>query len=112
MLLYLEEVLALLAGQDYDAYLLEKRHINYKRQLAMSNFPGIICGRFMPEEWEQSGAVSGYYRFGETNGEDTDGKEGFNDAFFDKDITRDADWCGRCTARCFGRRTLRYVRNL
>lgn len=30
-LLYLEEVLALLAGQDFDAYLLEKRHINYER---------------------------------------------------------------------------------
>lgn len=34
LLLYLEEVLALLAGQYFDAYLLEERHINYKRQLA------------------------------------------------------------------------------
>ncbi len=72
-LLYLDEVLSLLGGQDFDAYLLEKRQINYKRQLAMPNFPVIICGRFVPDEWEQSGAVSGYYRFGETNGEDTDG---------------------------------------
>lgn len=66
-LLYMEEVQELLAGQEFSKELLKKRRINYRKQLEMPHFPSIICGRFDVEEWKQSGAVSGYYRFGESN---------------------------------------------
>lgn len=72
-LLYFEEVLALLDGVRFEEAMMDKRRSQYKKQLDMPNFPSIICGRFVLEEWEQSGAVSGYYRFGANQGEETDG---------------------------------------
>ena len=66
-LLYIEEVQDLLKGCEFPKELLEVRRKTYQEQMEMPHFPCIICGRFVPEEWKESGAVSGYYRFGMTN---------------------------------------------
>ena len=42
------------------------RKERYEKQMKMPYFPNLICGRFVPEEWEAAGSPGGYYRFGET----------------------------------------------
>lgn len=65
-MLYMDEITAFLKGDNSAAPHIDERKKIYKAQLEMPNFPNIICGRFTPEEWKQSGGCSGYYRFGET----------------------------------------------
>lgn len=64
-MLYFDEVENCLSGNFICAEKIPTREKNYSMQLAMPNFPSIICGRFTVEEWLQSGGSSGYYRFGE-----------------------------------------------
>ncbi|MGN0665900.1 MAG: PEP/pyruvate-binding domain-containing protein [Huintestinicola sp.] len=64
-MLYIEEIKALLSGDDSCKSMIPARKAKYNEQLAMPNFPSIIYGRFIPEEWQQSGGGSGFYRFGE-----------------------------------------------
>lgn len=71
-MLYLDEVKAYLSGNTACAGKIPERRRHYEKQLAMPYFPNIICGRFTPEEWRQSGSVSGCYRFGEA-GSDING---------------------------------------
>lgn len=68
-LLYMEEVQELLAGGTFSEELLEIRRENYRKQMEMPHFPNVICGRFVVDEWKQSGGAGGYYRFGETSSE-------------------------------------------
>lgn len=64
-LLYFDEVKAYLSDNPLCAEKIPVRKKNYNMQLAMPNFPNVICGRFTVEEWQQSGGSGGYYRFGE-----------------------------------------------
>ncbi len=64
-MLYFDEVENYLSGNHICAEMIPIRKKNYSMQLAMPNFPSVICGRFTVEEWQQNGAGSGYYRFGE-----------------------------------------------
>ncbi|MDE6745973.1 MAG: hypothetical protein K2J72_04950, partial [Oscillospiraceae bacterium] len=64
-MLYFDEVKTYLSGNLICAEKIPGRKKNYTEQLAMPNFPSVICGRFTVEEWLQNGGSSGYYRFGE-----------------------------------------------
>lgn len=65
-MLYIDEIVAYLKGEKTSADKIEERRRNYSAQLAMPNFPSIICGRFTPEEWQQSGGAGGFYKYGVT----------------------------------------------
>lgn len=64
-MLYFDEVQTYLSGSFICAGKIPVRKKNYTEQLAMPNFPSVICGRFTVEEWRQNGGSGGYYRFGE-----------------------------------------------
>lgn len=72
-MLYIEEVSDLLKGELSVKEKIPLRRSSYLRQLEMPNFPSIICGRFTADEWQQSGAPSGYYCFGETCSDEKSG---------------------------------------
>ena len=65
-MLYIDEVKALLSGDERCLEKIPVRRQTYDRQMAMPNFPSMICGRFTLEEWQASGSPGGYYRFGKT----------------------------------------------
>lgn len=65
-MLYMDDVRALLAGDESCKAKIPVRRANYEKQMAMPNFPSMICGRFTLDEWQASGSPGGYYRFGET----------------------------------------------
>lgn len=65
-MLYMDEVKALLSGDESCVSRIPVRRGNYEKQMAMPNFPSMICGRFTLDEWRASGSPGGYYRFGET----------------------------------------------
>ena len=69
-MLYMDEISALLKGDNSAVLSIEERKKNYKAQLLMPNFPNIICGRFTPEEWKQRGGGSGYYKYGEASADE------------------------------------------
>lgn len=50
-MLYMDEARALLTGKKDVADLIPERRKNYEEQLKMPNFPSIIRGRFVPEEY-------------------------------------------------------------
>ena len=64
-MLYINEVSLLLNGNNTVTEKIPLRRSNYLRQLEMPNFPSLICGRFTYEEWQKSGAPTGFYRFGD-----------------------------------------------
>ncbi len=66
-MLYTDEIKNLLAGDESCTAKIPVRRETYEKQMAMPNFPSMICGRFTLEEWQASGSPGGYYRFGETN---------------------------------------------
>lgn len=57
-MLYVEETRELLAGDNSAADMIPERRKNYTDQLAMPNFPSIIRGRFVPEEYSSDSAVA------------------------------------------------------
>lgn len=65
-MLYVDDIKALLSGDESCLAKIPIRRGNYERQMSMPNFPSMICGRFTLEEWQAAGAPGGYYRFGET----------------------------------------------
>ncbi len=65
-MLYIDEVKALLSGDEKCIGKIPARRENYEKQMAMPNFPSMICGRFTLDEWQAAGSPGGYYRFGET----------------------------------------------
>ena len=65
-MLYMDDVKALLAGDESCLAKIPVRRANYEKQMAMPNFPSMICGRFTLDEWRAAGSPGGYYRFGET----------------------------------------------
>lgn len=65
-MLYINEVKELLSGDESCNEKIPKRRKNYEKQMAMPNFPSMICGRFTLDEWRAAGSPGGYYRFGET----------------------------------------------
>ena len=65
-MLYTDEIKKLLAGDESCIKKIPVRRRNYEKQMALPNFPSMICGRFTVEEWQASGSPGGYYRFGET----------------------------------------------
>ena len=72
-MLYLEEAIGYLSDNKTTDDVISKRRINYENQLKMPNFPSIICGRFTPEEWNKNGCASGFYKYGESAGNDSSG---------------------------------------
>lgn len=72
-MLYLGEVKAYLSGRTEVAEKIAVRRKNYEKQMAMPNFPSIICGRFTCDEWQQSGGATGFYRFGEQCADEASG---------------------------------------
>ena len=72
-MLYLKEVKECLSGQAEVSEKIAVRRKNYAGQMAMPNFPSIICGRFTCDEWKQSGGATGFYCFGENCTDTTDG---------------------------------------
>jgi len=72
-MLYINEVSLLLDGNKSITEKIPHRRNNYHRQLEMPNFPSLICGRFTCDEWQKSGAPTGFYRFGEACSDETDG---------------------------------------
>ena len=64
-MLYIDEVKALLSGDESCVGKIAARRRNYEKQMDMPNFPSMICGRFTPDEWRKAGSPGGYYRFGE-----------------------------------------------
>ncbi|MGN0587387.1 MAG: PEP/pyruvate-binding domain-containing protein [Oscillospiraceae bacterium] len=50
-MLYMDEARALLTGKKDVADIIPERRKNYEEQLKMPNFPSIIRGRFVPEEY-------------------------------------------------------------
>lgn len=56
-MLYIDEARALLSGKGCVPDKLEERKKNYARQLEMPNFPSIIRGRFVPEEYSLNDAL-------------------------------------------------------
>lgn len=72
-MLYLNEVRECLSGKaDVKEKIAVRRRI-YNEQMSMPNFPSVICGRFVYDEWQQSGGATGFYRFGEHCSDETDG---------------------------------------
>jgi len=71
-MLYTDEVKALLSGDEKCLAKIPVRRENYERQMAMPNFPSMICGRFTPDEWQAAGSPGGYYRLGETAAQNED----------------------------------------
>ena len=65
-MLYIDEVKALLSGDDSCIGKISVRRKNYEKQMSMPNFPSMICGRFTVDEWRAAGSPGGYYRAGET----------------------------------------------
>jgi phosphohistidine swiveling domain-containing protein len=53
--LYIDEVLALLAGNDKATQFIPARQENYERYKSLPQFPSIIRGRFNPLEWAKDG---------------------------------------------------------
>ena len=72
-MLYLNEVKKYLSGKTEVSEKIAVRRKNYNAQMAMPNFPSVICGRFTYDEWRQSGGAAGFYRFGESCSDKTDG---------------------------------------
>lgn len=72
-MLYINEVSELLDGNSSVTEKIPLRRKNYLCQLEMPNFPSLICGRFTYEDWQKSGAPTGFYRFGESCSDITDG---------------------------------------
>ena len=66
-MLYTDEIKELLAGNESCIKKIPVRRRNYEKQMALPNFPSMICGRFTVEEWQASGSPGGYYRFGMTS---------------------------------------------
>ena len=72
-MLYINEISMLLDGNKEVTEKIPLRRKNYLRQLEMPNLPSLICGRFTYEEWQKSGAPTGFYRFGEACSDESDG---------------------------------------
>ena len=53
--LYIDEVVALLAGNDEATQFIPARQENYERYKSLPQFPSIIRGRFNPLEWAKDG---------------------------------------------------------
>lgn len=64
-MLYMDEIKALLSGDERCKERIPVRRRNYENQMTMPNFPSMICGRFTVDEWRAAGSPGGYYRFGE-----------------------------------------------
>ncbi len=72
-MLYLNEVKECLSGQLNVSEKISVRRKIYAEQMSMPNFPSIICGRFICDEWKQNGGATGFYRFGEHCTDETEG---------------------------------------
>lgn len=67
-MLYIDEILALLAGDDKMREKIAPRRALYERYLSYPQFPNIICGRFDPESWMKDPARrSDYYVTGRSS---------------------------------------------
>ncbi|MBQ9383919.1 MAG: phosphoenolpyruvate synthase [Ruminiclostridium sp.] len=72
-MLYMDDVRALLAGNESCVGKIPARRANYEKQMTMPNFPSMICGRFTLDEWQAAGSPGGYYRSGVTEPQSDDG---------------------------------------
>ena len=67
-MLYMDEILELLAGNDKVREKIAPRRELYERYLSYPQFPNIICGRFDPESWmKDSARRSDYYVAGRSS---------------------------------------------